>query len=92
MVGWIVLGVCVGSLLVFALVVTRTMGGLRQFRRAVRRAQLGQEANVTRTRSKVAEMQTALGLVALRATRTSEQLAMIKAARADDRMAVTDRD
>jgi hypothetical protein len=81
MVGWIVLGVCVGSLLVLALVAAGTAGRLRGLNRAVRRAQLRRE-DLTKTQAKMADLQATADLVVLRSARTSEHLAMLKAARA----------
>jgi hypothetical protein len=77
---WIVVGVVVGSLLIFALVASRTVGRLAELRRAQRRVQrLRQDADTLRP--KVEDMQATLGLLQARGMRTTEHIAALKAAR-----------
>jgi hypothetical protein len=85
MVLWISVGLIAGSVLLLAAVAARTLGGLGDLRRAVRRAQLQQSDLAAKTRTKVADLQAGLELLQLRTIRTNEQLAMLKAAREADR-------
>ncbi len=75
---WIVIGVVVGSLLVFALVASRTVGRLAELRRALRRVQR-LRADADKLRPKIEDMQATLGLLQARSTRTTEQIAALKA-------------
>lgn len=78
---WIVIGVVVGSLLVLALVASRTVGRLAELRRALRRVQrLGEDAD--KLGPKIEDMQATLGLLQARSTRTTEHIAALKGARA----------
>jgi hypothetical protein len=85
MVLWISVGLIAGSLLLLAASAARTLGRLTELRRAARRAQVHQGDRAGRTRAKLADLQATLELLQLRAMRTSEQAAMLKAARAGDR-------
>ena len=77
---WIVVGVVVGSLLVLALVASRTVGRLAELRRAQRRIlRLREEAD--KLRPKLEDMQATLGLLQARSMRTTEQIAALKATR-----------
>jgi hypothetical protein len=77
---WIVVGVVVGSLLVLALVASRTVGRLSELRRAQRRVQrLREEAD--KLRPKLEDMQATLGLLQARSMRTTEHIAALKATR-----------
>ena len=75
---WIVIGVVVGSLLVFALVASRTVGRLAELRRALRRVQR-LRADADKLRPKIEDLQATLGLLQARSTRTTEQIAALKA-------------
>jgi len=81
MVLWISVGLIAGSVLVLAASTARTLGRLTALRRAVRRAQLQQGDRADKTRAKVVDLQATLELLRLRAMRTSEQVAMVKANR-----------
>jgi hypothetical protein len=77
---WIVVGVVVGSLLVLALVASRTVGRLAELQRALRRVRrLREEAD--KLRPKLEDMQATLGLLQVRSTRTTEHIAALKATR-----------
>jgi hypothetical protein len=81
---WIVIGVVVGSLLVLALVASRTVGRLAELRRAQRRVQRLRE-DADRLRPGVEHMQATLGLLQARSTRTTEHVAALKRARSGGR-------
>jgi len=81
MVLWISVGLIAGSMLVLAAIAIGTFGRLTALRRAVRRAQLQQGDRADKTRAKVVDLQATLELLRLRAMRTSEQVAMVKANR-----------
>ena len=77
---WIVIGVVVGSLLVLAIVASRTVGRLAELRRAQRRVQrLRTEAD--KLRPKIEDLQAMLGLLQARSARTTEHVAALKAVR-----------
>jgi hypothetical protein len=78
---WIVVGVVVGSLLVLALVASRTVGRLAELRRAQRRVQR-MSADADKLRPKIEDMQATLGLLQARSMRTTEHIAALKTARA----------
>ena len=77
---WIVIGVVVGSLLVFAIVASRTVGRLAELRRAQRRVQR-LRAEADKLRPKIEDMQATLGLLQARSMRTTEHIATLKAVR-----------
>jgi len=77
---WIVVGVVVGSLLVLALVASRTVGRLAELRRAQRRVQR-LRAEADKLRPKIEDMQATLGLLQARSMRTTEHVAALKTAR-----------
>lgn len=62
---WIVIGVVVGSLLVLALVASRTVGRLAELRRAQRRVQRLRE-DADKLRPKIEHIQATLGLLQAR--------------------------
>ena len=77
---WIVVGLVVGSLLVLALVASRTVGRLTELRRALRRLQRLRE-NGDRLRPAIEDMQATMGLLQARSLRTTEHIAALKVAR-----------
>jgi len=81
MVLWISVGLIAGSVLVLAASTARTLGRLTALRRAVRRAQLQQGDRAAKTRARLVDLQATLELLRLRAMRTSEQVALVKANR-----------
>ncbi len=77
---WIVIGVVVGSLLVLAIVASRTVGRLAELRRAQRRVQR-LRAEADKLRPKIEDLQAMLGLLQARSARTTEHVAALKAVR-----------
>jgi hypothetical protein len=80
---WISVGVAVGAIIIFAVVLLGTLGRLPRFQTAARDLRRRQQ-DVAKTQEAVAGMQTEIALVQEQAERAQRHVAAMKAARARD--------